>query len=63
MEYDPFGRNVDIYRDDIERENGNLEKANIMKQLCQDNNWEAISMKDDWKTIYGSNVKRNLTSK
>ena len=49
--------------DDIERENGNLEKANIMKQLCQDNNWEAISMKDDWKTIYGSNVKRNLTSK
>ena len=47
--------------DDTERENGNIEKAETMKQLCKDNNWEAISMKDDWKTIYGYDVKRRFT--
>ena len=48
--------------DGLERENGNLEKANKLKQLCKENNWEAIALKDDWKTIYGYNVKRNFTS-
>ena len=45
--------------DDEERENGNITKAEIMKNLCKENNWEAISMKNDWKTIYGDNVKRH----
>ncbi len=47
--------------DDTERENGNIDKAETMKQLCKQNNWEAISMKDDWKTIYGYDVKRRFT--
>ncbi len=47
-----------VYCDDLERENGNLDKANNMKQLCQNNNWEPISMRDDWKTIYGDRVTR-----
>jgi len=44
--------------DDLERENGNLDKANNMKQLCQNNNWEPISIWDDWKTIYEDRVTR-----
>ena len=44
--------------DDTERENGNLEKAQNMKNSCQTNGWIPISMKNDWKTIYGVNVKR-----
>ena len=44
--------------DDIVRENGNLEKAKAMEKNCQDNGWVPISMKNDWKTIYGDNVKR-----
>jgi len=46
--------------DDLERERGNLEKAEKMKENCRINNWIAISMKDHWKTIYGENViKKN----
>ena len=44
--------------DDEERENGNVTRANSMKELCETYNWEPVSMKDDWKTIYGENVKR-----
>lgn len=42
--------------DDVERENGNLEKAEEMRTLCEENGYTAISMKDDWGTIYGDNV-------
>ena len=44
--------------DDTERENGNIAKANEMQELCNNNNWIAISMKNDWTTIYGENVTR-----
>ena len=44
--------------DDTVRERGNLEKANEMKQNCEKFGWIPISMKDDWKTIYGENVTR-----
>ena len=44
--------------DDTERENGNLEKAQKMADSCKENGWTAISMKNDWKTIYGDNVTR-----
>ncbi|MBE6720620.1 MAG: haloacid dehalogenase-like hydrolase [Ruminococcaceae bacterium] len=44
--------------DDTERENGNVEKAEKMVQSCKDNGWTAISMKNDWKTIYGDNVTK-----
>ncbi len=29
-----------------------------MRALCQKNGWIPISMKDDWKTIYGDGVSR-----
>ncbi|MCR5207083.1 MAG: haloacid dehalogenase-like hydrolase [Eubacterium sp.] len=44
--------------DDTERENGNPEKAEKMKKSCEENGWTAISMKNDWKTIYGDNVTK-----
>ena len=42
--------------DDLERENGNIEKANKMYDLSEKNGWKTISMKNDWKTIYGDGV-------
>ena len=44
--------------DDTERENGNPEKAKKMANSCTENGWTAISMKNDWKTIYGEGVTR-----
>ena len=44
--------------DDTERENGNLEKADKMRALCEKNGWTPVSMKNDWKTIYGDGVAR-----
>ncbi len=44
--------------DDTERENGNPEKAAKMVKSCDENGFTAISMKNDWKTIYGDNVTR-----
>ena len=42
--------------DDIERENGNIEKANKMYDLCEQYGWIPVSMKNDWTTIYGDDV-------
>ena len=42
--------------DDVVRENGNVEKAEKMKELCAGQEWVAISMKSDWSTIYGDGV-------
>ena len=42
--------------DDLERENGNLEKAQKMYDLCEEYNWIPVSMKNDWTTIYGEGV-------
>ena len=44
--------------DDLERENGNIEKADKMRKSCEENGWTAVSMKDDWTTIYGDGVSR-----
>jgi hypothetical protein len=44
--------------DDTERENGNPEKAAKMAKSCEENGWTAVSMKNDWKTIYGDGVTR-----
>ena len=44
--------------DDTERELGNPAKAEKMKQSAEKHGWTTISMKDDFKTIYGDNVKR-----
>ena len=43
--------------DDLEREFGNIDKANKCIDLADKNGWIKISMRDDFKTIYGDNVK------
>ena len=47
-----------VLADDAERENGNPEKAQKMQKLCNDYGWIPISMKNDWKTIYGDQVTK-----
>ncbi len=42
--------------DDTQRENGNVEKAEKMRKSCEENGWTAVSMKDDWTTIYGDDI-------
>ena len=49
--------------DDLVRENGNTEKAEKMRKSCQENGWTAVSMKDDWTTIYGEDVTRKADEK
>ena len=44
--------------DDLERELGNEKKAENCKKLADENGWISVSMKNDFKTIYGDNVKR-----
>lgn len=44
--------------DDTERERGNTKKADEMKKDCATYNWIPISMRDDWKTIYGEHVTK-----
>ena len=44
--------------DDLERENGNLEKAEKMVKSCEEYGFIPVSMKNDWKTIYGDGVTR-----
>ena len=44
--------------DDTERENGNVEKADKMYAMCEENGYTAVSMKNDWTTIYGDNVTK-----
>ena len=49
--------------DDTVRENGNPAKAERMRALCEENGWIPVSMKDDWKTIYGDGVSRKAQSR
>lgn len=49
-----------VLADDTERENGNPTKAASIKERCAEAGWYTISMRDDWKTIYGEDVVRNL---
>ena len=48
--------------DDTERERGDKQKAEEMRQACQENGWVPISMKEDWITIYGENVKKKTNN-
>ena len=45
--------------DDTERELGNLKRAEKDKNYALKRGWNPISMRDDFKTIYGDNVRRN----
>lgn len=49
--------------DDLVREYGNKMKADKMLRACRKYGWIPVSMRDDWKTIYGTNVTRNGTNK
>ena len=44
--------------DDLNREYGNLDKAKSDAESCNKYGWIPVSMKNDWKTIYGENVKK-----
>ena len=44
--------------DDLEREYGNMEKAEKMRADSAKYGWIPVSMRDDWKTIYGDNIKK-----
>ena len=44
--------------DDLEREYGNMKKAEKMFADCEKYGWICISMKNDWKTIYGDGITR-----
>ena len=45
--------------DDYTREIGNKTLEETVRQASQKNGWTTISMKNDFKTIYGDNVKRS----
>lgn len=44
--------------DDTERELGDAAKAEKLKAYAQRRGWNTISMRDEFKTIYGDNVRR-----
>ena len=44
--------------DDTERELGNPAKADKMKKTAAQRGWNTISMRDEFKTIYGDTVRR-----
>ena len=44
--------------DDLVREYGNAAKAERMRRDCARYGWIPVSMRDDWKTIYGDGVVR-----
>ena len=35
-----------------------IEKADNMRNSCEENGYTAVSMKNDWKTIYGESVTK-----
>lgn len=43
--------------DDLEDDLGSTSKADKMRADCEKNGWTPVSMRDDWKTIYGYDVK------
>lgn len=45
--------------DDVERELGDLDRAKKDKAFAIKRGWNTISMHDEFKTIYGDNVKRS----
>ena len=49
--------------DDLEREYGNAEKADRMLRNSRKYGWIPVSMRNDWKTIYGKDVTRKETKR
>ena len=52
------GMGLFVVCDDTEREYGNDEKAADYYEKVEKENWTAISMANDWKTIYGESVQK-----
>lgn len=52
------GMGVLIVADDTEREYGDEEKSKSMKDEAGKEGWLAVSMRDDWATIYGESVEK-----
>ena len=50
------GQGYMLVADDIDRDYANLEKAESLRDTWVKNNFHVISMKNDFKTIYGDNV-------
>ena len=48
--------------DDVERELGNTAKAEKCRKDCEANGWVPVSMRDDWTTIYGPDVRPTATA-
>ena len=48
--------------DDTERDYGNPEKAASLMEKCDEAGFETVSMKDEFKTIYGDEVKKTERS-
>ncbi len=46
--------------DDTERDYGNLETAAAFQETCQAIGFETVSMRDDFATIYGENVEKDV---
>ena len=44
--------------DDLDREYGKLDRAKSDAESCNKFGWIPVSMRNDWKTIYGDNVKK-----
>lgn len=51
------GRAYLVLCDDLEREHGNMDKADSLAKTCAESGFETISMRDDFGTIYGDEVK------
>jgi len=49
--------------DDLVREYGNMKKADEMRKNSRKYGWIPVSMRDDWKTIYGEGVTRKKAEK
>ena len=47
-----------VVNDDTTRENGNISRNSNLYNICEKNGWTPISMKNDWKTIYGDTVTK-----
>ena len=50
------GQGYMLVADDIDRDYANLEKAETLRTMWIEKNFHVISMKNDFKTIYGDNV-------
>ena len=52
------GRAYMLLCDDTERDYGDTEKAESFKKKCEELGFETVSMKNEFETIYGENVKK-----